>query len=107
MQPQYNKFYWWDDKTGATLANPILQGMSHGSFEMSPNGTIHKFTLGDDPFDQTMVETCYIPGYKSGDLTTDQTQGKGIGLFAPDDYDTWYMIRNKHWEKVETVSKYE
>ena len=108
--PAVNRIYPFDDKTGAVLAQPLLMGTIRqgrgGTSYASPSNTWHRFALGDDPYDVTLIETTHVFGYQGGEIVDDETFLWGAGFVAPDDYDTFYFPRSKKWENLTTIVKY-
>jgi len=104
-----NRFYTKDDKTGATLSQPLLMGTVRnarsGTYSAITN-TYFKFRLGDDPYDATKIETTKVFGYSSGDVVPGKSLKFGAGFFDPKDYDTFYFPSSKPWDAVITVVKF-
>ena len=104
------RFYTKDDATGATLSNPLLMGTVRNNradrFSAVEN-TYFKFRLGDDPYDATKIVTTKVFGHENGDVVEGQAIKYGAGIFAPNDYDTFYYPNSRQFESAISVVKYQ
>ena len=108
-QVMKNRFYPYDDKTGALLDRPLLMGTQNSSAADRFNdraGIAYKFTLGDDPYDQSKIETTFMSGFAKGDIVPDKTISRGNLIFQPNDYNTMYTCLAKGWELIATIQKW-
>jgi len=104
--PQGARFYTNDPQTGALLAKPLLMGKVSSS-SSAVSGTVFKFTMGDDPYDAMKITTTFCSGFKKSDVTPDQTVASGTSIFDPNDFDTFYLTKQKQWEFAATVTKWQ
>jgi len=109
MEPQFDKFYVNDDK-GAPYPKPMLMGTYWNPNSLSTKLTSQfswfKFQMGDDPYDESKIETCFVAGFNTGDVQSGERQLQGVGLFDPNNHDIFYFVKHKYWENSSTVVKY-
>ena len=111
--PTGDYFYTYDDATGAKMNQPLVMGIASrmdgvsGFTDRMPKGTLYKFNLGDDPYDDSLLETCYVPYFNNGDVVPDLEIGFGPAIADPNDYDTFYLGYFKYWENLQTVGKFD
>jgi len=105
--PQGARFYAYDPQTGALLPRPLYMGKIATSNSTAVNGTLFKFTLGDDPYDATKITTTFCWGFAKGDVVPNQTVSRGTAIFDPRDYDTVYFTKSKQFEFAGTLTKWQ
>jgi hypothetical protein len=108
MWPTMARFYPYDE-TGAMRARPMMGGGARAPADNSTRFdafTWYKWTLGDDPLDESLFETTWLFGYQTGDLAEDVRQTYGPGFYDPKDYDTFYFTTHKYWENKVRPAKY-
>jgi len=65
-----------------------------------------KFTLGDDPYDQSKIITSLVMGLQTGEVIPDKRIRHGNPIFDPTDYNTFFMGLSKDWEFTHTMDKF-
>jgi hypothetical protein len=112
--PTGDYFYSYDDETGAKLNNPLVMGITSrmdyrgvsDRTDRLPMGTLYKWVLGSDPYDDSLLETSYIPYFEDGDFVPDMSYSMGPSIADPNDYDTFYLGYFKYWDNLQTAGKF-
>jgi hypothetical protein len=113
---QYVRLYTKDEQ-GVPLSRPLLMGMlppaqcPYGT-DLRP-GTMFKWTLGNNPIDQTLLMTSHCKGFAKDENTyvEKRTQEEhypdyGAGVFLPNDYTSFVFPKINTWDNIQTVVMY-
>jgi hypothetical protein len=97
MWPTMSRFYPYDE-TGAMRPRPLYGGEWRNASDTATRRSgknWFKWNLGDDPYDESLMETTFLAGFANGDLAEGMTCLTGPGFFDPTDYDTIYFAAHK------------
>jgi hypothetical protein len=115
---QYVRLY-TAGEDGLPLVKPLLMGMlppancPYGT-EIRP-GTMFKWAIGNDPYDQSLLQTSLCKGFGAKDIDTyvskravgeEHIPDYGAGLYLPDDFETFVFPKVNTWQNLQTVVKY-
>lgn len=100
------------DADGKPLPKPMLFGArpwynreadpTQADYSYKAHGIVHKWTLGNDPYDLSLLQTTRMSGFD--DTATDFTYG-GPTL-NPNNYNIFYVMNRNYTQKVETINKW-